>query len=124
MSATGDMDTYTFAGWVGTLHTATMVDLKASTIYYYRVGDGASSWSEVFHFTTLTPGASFTAAVIADMGYGEASDFVISDILALVEAGEIQAVVHSGDISYADGENKLYRFVYLFLMFCIDVLFG
>lgn len=38
------------------------------------------------------------------MGYGEASDFVIADILSLVEAGEVQAVIHSGDISYADGE--------------------
>lgn len=102
-SATGGVDTYTFAGWVGTLHTATMIDLKPGTTYYYRVGDGVSSWSEVFHFGTFTPGQTFTAAVIADMGYGEASDFVVSDILALVEAGEIQAVIHSGDISYADG---------------------
>lgn len=47
MTATGNVDTYTFAGWIGMLHTATMTDLKASTTYYYRVGDGVSSWSEV-----------------------------------------------------------------------------
>lgn len=58
---------------------------------------------QTFHFSTLAPGQTFTAAVIADMGYGEASDYVIADLLALVEAGEIQAVIHSGDISYADG---------------------
>jgi hypothetical protein len=103
MTATGAIGTYTFAGWIGTLHTATMNQLKSGTTYYYRVGDGDSSWSNVFHFQTMAPGQTFTAAVIADMGYGEASDFVISDLLSLVDSGEIQAVIHSGDISYADG---------------------
>lgn len=102
-TVTGNTDTYTFAGWIGTLHTATMVELKPSTDYYYRVGDGQDSWSEIFSFRTMTPGQTYTAAVVADMGYGDASDGVISELIKLVQGDEIQAVIHSGDISYADG---------------------
>eukprot|EP00602_Paraphysomonas_sp_CaronLab_P008380 CAMPEP_0185024288 /NCGR_PEP_ID=MMETSP1103-20130426/7296_1 /TAXON_ID=36769 /ORGANISM="Paraphysomonas bandaiensis, Strain Caron Lab Isolate" /LENGTH=510 /DNA_ID=CAMNT_0027557209 /DNA_START=44 /DNA_END=1576 /DNA_ORIENTATION=- len=101
-SQSGSLDTYTSAGWVGTIHRATMVDLQPSTTYFYRVGDG-NIWSEVFSFTTLTPGQTVTYAVIADMDFGEASDGTVSDLVSLVENGDIQAVIHSGDISYADG---------------------
>jgi acid phosphatase type 7 len=103
---TGSIDTYTASGWVGTIHRAVMVGLKPSTTYFYRVGDPAATanpWSEVFSFTTLTPGQTMTYAVLADMDYGEASDGTVSDLINLVDTGAIQAVIHSGDISYADG---------------------
>jgi 3',5'-cyclic AMP phosphodiesterase CpdA len=82
-----------------------MTGLRPSTTYFYRVGDPSSSapWSEVFSFTTLTPGQTVTYAVIADMDFGPASDATVKDLTALLEEGKIQAVVHSGDISYADG---------------------
>jgi hypothetical protein len=105
MRVDGTIDTYTMSGWVGTIHRALMTGLRPSTTYYYRVGDPASSapWSETFHFTTLTPGQTVTYAVLADMDFGTASDATVSDLINLVNAGTIQAVIHSGDISYADG---------------------
>ena len=104
-SVEGTIDTYTASGWVGTIHRAMMTGLRPSTTYYYRVGDPASAapWSEVFSFTTLTPGQTVTYGVIADMDFGDASDATVSDLQKLVDAGTIQAIVHSGDISYADG---------------------
>ena len=92
------------SGWIGTLHTARMVNLLPATTYYYRVGDGASKWSEVFHFTTLDPRAdSLTFAIIGDMDYGANSDATIASLKRLLDDKKIHAVVHSGDISYADG---------------------
>lgn len=92
------------SGWIGTLHTARMTGLKPATTYYYRVGDGVSKWSEVFEFKTWNPLAeSMTFAIIGDMDYAENSDATIASIQRLVEAGKVDAVIHSGDISYADG---------------------
>ena len=102
----GTIDTYKAAGWIGTIHRALMVGLKPSTTYYYRVGDPAATaapWSEVFHFKTLTPGQTVTYAVIADMDFDVASDGTVGDLIKLVDSDSIQVVVHSGDISYADG---------------------
>lgn len=104
-SVEGTVDTYTASGWVGTIHRALMTGLRPSTTYFYRVGDPASSapWSEIFSFTTLTPGQTVTYAVLADMDFGTASDGTVHDMIDLVDAGAIQAIIHSGDISYADG---------------------
>lgn len=63
-----------------TTHTATMVDLKPDTVYFYRVGDPAFGWSNVFHFRsqkTLEAISSHRAKpqkhlVFGDMGAGYA----------------------------------------------------
>jgi hypothetical protein len=105
--AFGHEDTYTQAGWVGLLHKATMTDLAPATRYYYQVGSDTTStagWSQVFSFKTFDPAAPHTRfAVVADMAYDENSDGVVAHIEALVDAGEVDVVVHSGDIGYADG---------------------
>ena len=96
-SDVGYLDTYTAAGWIGTIHRATMSDLKPGTTYYYRVGDGGDKWSATFQFTTRTPGQeSVTYAVIADMAYDEASDGVVKDLIDLVNTGAVDVVIHSG----------------------------
>lgn len=41
--------------------------------------------------------------VLGDMGYGDLSDDTIRELTSLVSDGKIDAVVHSGDESYADG---------------------
>ena len=46
-------------------------------------------------------------AVIAAMDFGEASDATIANIERLVDSGEVHAVIHSGDMSYADGKWRL-----------------
>lgn len=102
---TGAINTYTQAGWIGTIHKAMMTNLKPATQYYYRVGSPADGlWSEIFSFKTFDPSAkSINYAVVADMGYGENSDHTIERINALVDAGEVDMVIHNGDIGYADG---------------------
>ena len=103
-TAKGTIDTYKSAGWHGVIHRAFMVELSANTTYYYRVGDPSiNSWSPIYTFTTFYPEQSITFAVIADMDFGDASDNTVKDLTALVKDRTVQAVIHSGDISYADG---------------------
>ena len=97
----GTVDTYTQAGWVGTIHRAKMTDLKHSETYYYSVGDG-NKWSDVMSFRTFDQESqALTYAVIADMDF-EQND-TVKQVNSLVDSGAIQAVIHSGDIGYADG---------------------
>ena len=106
----GSVVTYTKAGWVGSIHRAAMTGLVAGTKYYYRVGDSDSDswsgqWSETYSFTTLeqNPTRPLKLAVIADMAYDNMSDDTVKQLAALAEAGRLDGVIHSGDISYADG---------------------
>eukprot|EP00605_Chrysophyceae_sp_TOSAG23-4_P000613 GSChrysophyteH1.ASY1.ANO1.690.1 assembled CDS len=88
LSQTSQGDTTTYGrghgisgqgGWVGTIHRAVMTDLKPASTYYYRVGSAsASSWSEVFSFKTFDPNQK-------------------------KQTFALDVVIHSGDISYADG---------------------
>jgi len=91
------------AGWLGMIHRAIMTDLSPATTYYYRVGDGDKKWSQVFSFNTYTPGKPVTFAVIADMAYDHMSDDTVKSLTQLVNDGKLDVVIHSGDISYADG---------------------
>lgn len=101
---TGTVDTYTKAGWVGVIHRALMTDLKPATTYYYQVGaDDSSGWSDIYSFTTYTPNKEINFAVIADMAYDHNSDDTVADLIELVDQGKLDVVIHSGDISYADG---------------------
>lgn len=104
-TVSGNTNTYKNAGWIGTIHRAIMTDLKAASTYHYRVGSpSADNWSQVFSFKTFDPTQPRqTYAVLADMGYGEASDATIKRLEAMVDAGTLDVVVHSGDIGYADG---------------------
>jgi hypothetical protein len=100
----GSVDTYTKAGWVGVIHRVVMTGLKPATTYYYQVGaNDSSGWSEVYSFTTFTPGKEINYAVIADMAYDTNSDVTVADMIELVDQGKLDVVIHSGDISYADG---------------------
>jgi acid phosphatase type 7 len=78
-----------------------MSDLKEGTTYYYRVGDGADRWSQIFSLDTFVPSQPISYAIIADMDF-ESND-TINNVAQLVADKKIQAVIHSGDISYADG---------------------
>ena len=100
---TGKISTYTQAGWQGTIHKAIMTGLAPATTYYYKVG-GGDMWSPVYSFRTYDPMASQTKfVVVADMGYGNNSDNTTARIKELVDNGEVDVVIHAGDIGYADG---------------------
>lgn len=99
----GTVNTYTASGWRGSLHSATMTGLiENGQQYYYRVGDG-DIWSQVFSFKTFNRDQPISYAIIGDMAYDSNSDYTVKSIIELVDAGKIDAVIHSGDISYADG---------------------
>jgi len=114
----GTTSTYHWGSWVGTIHMAVMgPGLLPESCYEYRVSDGSGSgalWSSWIPFKTLPPASAFEVdpnrtlsfAVIGDMGYAEKSDNTIANLITLVDQGLLDVVVHSGDISYADGFSK------------------
>lgn len=103
-SESGTTLTYTEAGWIGVIHRAVMTGLKPATTYYYKVGSPTDGrWSEIFSFSTFTPGKELNFAVVADMAYDSLSDNTVKQLTRLVDEGRLDAVLHNGDISYADG---------------------
>ena len=99
--------------WVGTVHRALMTGLEAGSTYKYRVSAGGAGdpFSEWFTFNTLPAAEAFEAdptlslnfAIVGDMDYAEKSDATVANMESLVDAGLLDVVVHSGDVSYADG---------------------
>ena len=100
--------TYTEGGWVGTINRAVMTGLPAGSPITYSVGSDASMSANIT-FNTL-PSNIGTAARplriinVADMGWGSNSDYTIPRLIEHVENGDIDIMVHHGDIGYADGE--------------------
>lgn len=105
MVVDGTSSTYDKAGWVGMIHRGVMTGLKEDTRYYYRVGleGSVNGWSDVYSFKTFAPHKEINFAVIADMAYDENSDNTVAQMTKLVDAEQLDCVIHSGDISYADG---------------------
>lgn len=100
----GTSSTYTKGGWNGWLHKAKLFTLTAGTQYYYRVGDGANSWSKVFNFRTepLSSNRVLRIASIGDMG-NQNSEGNMKQLQKMAANQEIDLIIHNGDISYADG---------------------
>jgi hypothetical protein len=87
-----------------------MAALAPATTYEYRVGDAALGVSAVFNFSTMPLNAGSAARPlkvlqIADMGYGPNSDATVTALTERVEAGEVDFIVHPGDVSYADADE-------------------
>jgi len=99
-TASGHTWTYTFGGWLGVLHMATMTGLVPSTRYAYRVGDNAGGWSSVYSFKTMDPNAGSTVplriAQIGDAAYDTNSDLTFQSLTQLTLAGEIDFIMHIG----------------------------
>jgi phosphodiesterase/alkaline phosphatase D-like protein len=80
------------------------------------VGDGdiMSGW---IPFKTLPSSNSFlnddnlsiNFAIIGDMGYANKSNATVANLISLVDGGDIDVVIHSGDVSYADGQRERER---------------
>ena len=87
-----------------------MTGLDAGSSYDYQVGDGAAAWSATRTFATLPADVGSAArplriVQIGDMAYDTNSDNTVARVAALVAAGQVDLVLHIGDISYADGEQ-------------------
>ena len=111
--ATAESRTYTIAGWSGWIYGAVMTGLEPNTSYTYRVGSPsvANGWSEEFEFMTLPLNAGMSdrplkIATFADMGVGGDHQATIAELQRLHSMGELDFIVHTGDISYADGDQR------------------
>lgn len=86
-------------------HHAVLPSLQSNTRYYYIVGDENDGFSKEFTFlspkTTPDPNESFQILVYGDLGVWY-SDDTMSYIKKEVNTGEIDLIVHAGDIGYAD----------------------
>jgi len=87
-----------------------MTGLAPNTKYQYHVGSPQGGWSQTVSFKTLPTVAAHDPKApplrfiwIGDMAYDNFSDATVAHMTDMVNAGEVDAVVHPGDISYADG---------------------
>ena len=98
----------------GFMHTVRLVDLRPSTVYYYRVGNEQHGWSSVHHFLTrpLTDDDStVTLLAYADMGVSPmqlGAQTTIDRILRKITSTNVTSVLHIGDLSYAKGTGSLW----------------
>jgi len=104
----GYSHTYTDGGWLGLLHTVVMTDLLAdgTTRYSYKCDN-----STTLSFTANPATGTFplTVGVVADLGEDCAREgcgnATIKALGKAAQSGELQAIVHAGDIAYADGDQ-------------------
>lgn len=83
-----------------TLHVSTLVDLKADTLYFYRVrstAGGVTAASPVETFRTFKTAGSIRFMVFADSGAGSVVQYQIADVL---RRNDTDLVLHAGDIIY------------------------
>ena len=95
---------YTFGNWIGFISTATMTGLAPGSAYDYQVGSAAAGLSRRFSFRTLAADAGSAATPvrivqIGDMGYGPHSNLTCATVKGLVEAGQVDLIMHVGDVS-------------------------
>jgi len=95
----------------GQIHTAKMTGLNPNTSYWYQVGDSAGGWSDKFYFQTETPGLPTPAnplriAHVGDQGTTVDSVNVTNGLLRTHAQNPYSFLMHSGDISYANGIQK------------------
>lgn len=86
-------------------HAVLSPSLKPNTRYYYIVGDENDGFSTEFTFispnTQPDPNESFQFLVYGDLGVWYSED-TMSYIKKEVNTGEIDLIVHAGDVGYAD----------------------
>jgi hypothetical protein len=106
-------------GWrePGLIHVAIMKNLVPTQMYYYQTGDEKYGWSGEFSFRAPpAPSPDVTTRVVAygDMGFGEPDQSsehweeqpalkTIDLVTKEVSNGNVDVVLHIGDISYAVG---------------------
>jgi hypothetical protein len=83
-------------------HDIVITGLQPGTRYTYRAGVGSGGFtSRAYNFSTAaTSTSSFVAAVIGDMGVNGSAATV-----SRLSAASFDAVLHVGDVSYADDAN-------------------
>lgn len=103
--------TYTEGGWLGAVHSGLMSNLPTSgETVFYQVGGDRSGWSPVRAFAAPARElrGPYTFLVTGDMGAernysGTNQDWINYASGSKDRSVAIDAVIHVGDISYADG---------------------
>jgi hypothetical protein len=86
------------------IHSVTLTDLKPDTRYEYTVGTSSKSFS----FKTppaVSATSSIKLAVVGDLGQTQNSSATVDLMEAALAAGDVDLVLHAGDLSYADGNG-------------------
>jgi len=80
--------------------------LNPGTVYYYQVG-GPGQWSTTYNFKTAPTIGSQNSVfgVIGDVGADPNSQLTINGLLNLRDTIGLDAVLHAGDLSYANNYN-------------------
>uniref|UniRef100_A0A7S3D1E3 Purple acid phosphatase n=1 Tax=Palpitomonas bilix TaxID=652834 RepID=A0A7S3D1E3_9EUKA len=108
----GYTTTYTDGGWEGVIHIVELDQLSPLTRYYYVVGDATDGKSKVFSFVTPPTSKeakpSSSIIVIGDMGADPLADASVKSMTKRVQNGEIDLLVHDGDMSYANGVMRVW----------------
>jgi hypothetical protein len=97
----------------GYSYHAVVTGLKASTTYWYVVGDSQGGWSSPLSFNTA-PATSqpFTIAVYGDMGVHNSQN-TTPHIITLAKNKSLDWVYHIGDIGYGDDyPANIYEYVW------------
>lgn len=92
------------AAYTDFVHSARLRHLRPDTQYYFR----CSNDTRVRSFRTQAPAAAAAFLVLADMGIDN-SDDTLARITARTARGEFDAVLHIGDLAYAD--DHVFSFV-------------
>ena len=111
----GSTHTYTADGWVGLLHTVTLLGLVPGGSYTYSCAVAAKT-SRAFSFSAPPAAGSLpvTVAVVGDLGEGcdkpECGNTTIARLAK--DLGTYSMLVHVGDIAYTGGVQTLWDFYF------------
>jgi hypothetical protein len=93
----------------GVIHHVTLDNLSPATTYYYQCGDFSLGYTSGLEEFTTTPavgnGEPFSFAVVGDLGQTTDTASTINHILS---NPDMQLILHAGDLSYADCDQKLW----------------
>jgi len=106
-TATGSAVSYSYEGYTsGGIHYVLSPALTPSTTYYYQVG-GTGQYSATFNFTSAPPVGTpkIRFGIIGDVGADPNSELTIKGLLNLRDTIGLDAVLHAGDLSYANNYN-------------------
>ena len=107
-TAQGFTTTYTQGGWVGVIHHIYLSPVTPGVPVYYRVGDGGQYMSSVLSLVNPQRGYPVKLAQVGDMGTGPRGAPTMARFEKLTAAGQMDWVLHVGDVAYSDGNEMIY----------------